>query len=76
MKSWLWPDRTIGKRESRLLREEHNKLVNTCDNLAYHLTTTAVYKHEGEKHAGSYSDCSNEVCTYLKGVVAQAEAQS
>jgi len=26
--SWLWPDRTIGKRESRELREEHNRLVN------------------------------------------------
>jgi hypothetical protein len=28
-KSWLWPDRTIGKRESRTLREEHNALVNS-----------------------------------------------
>ena len=28
MQSWLWPDRTIGKRESRQLREEHNELVN------------------------------------------------
>lgn len=27
--SWLWPDRTIGKRESRDLREEHNALVNS-----------------------------------------------
>lgn len=26
---WLWPDRTIGKRESRVLREEHNKLANS-----------------------------------------------
>lgn len=26
--SWLWPDRTIGKRESRELREEHNRAVN------------------------------------------------
>lgn len=25
---WLWPDRTIGKKESRALREEHNGLVN------------------------------------------------
>lgn len=25
---WLWPDRNIGKRESRRLREEHNALVN------------------------------------------------
>ena len=27
-KTWLWPDRVIGKRESRELREEHNALVN------------------------------------------------
>lgn len=26
--SWLWPNRSIGKRESRLLRDEHNALVN------------------------------------------------
>lgn len=26
--SWLWPDRTIGKKESRVLREEHNAVVN------------------------------------------------
>ena len=28
-KTWLWPDRTIGKKESRVLREEHNALVNS-----------------------------------------------
>ena len=27
--SWLWPDRTIWKQESRLLRDEHNALVNS-----------------------------------------------
>lgn len=27
--SWLWPDRAIGKRESRELREEHNALINS-----------------------------------------------
>ncbi len=27
--SWLWPDRVIGKRESRDLRDEHNRLVNS-----------------------------------------------
>jgi hypothetical protein len=25
---WLWPDRVIGKRESRQLRDEHNAVVN------------------------------------------------
>ena len=28
MKTWLWPDHTISKSESRTLREEHNALVN------------------------------------------------
>lgn len=27
-KCWLWPDHNIGKRESRQLREEHNRVVN------------------------------------------------
>ena len=27
-RSWLWPDHVIGKRESRTLREEHNRMVN------------------------------------------------
>ena len=32
---WLWPDRTIGKRESRQLREDHNATVNAiADSLA------------------------------------------
>lgn len=25
---WHWPDHTIGKRESRQLREEHNRIAN------------------------------------------------
>jgi hypothetical protein len=29
VQSWLWPDRVISKRESRVLREEHNAAVNT-----------------------------------------------
>ena len=28
-RSWLWPDRTIGKSESRTLRVEHNAVVNS-----------------------------------------------
>lgn len=27
--TWLWPNRVIGKRESGVLREEHNAVVNT-----------------------------------------------
>lgn len=30
---WLWPDHVIGKRESRRLREEHNAVVNSHDDL-------------------------------------------
>ena len=37
--SWLWPNHTIGVKESRQLREEHNALVNShaelLDALAY-----------------------------------------
>lgn len=28
MRAWLWPDHVIGKRESRRLREEHNRIYN------------------------------------------------
>ena len=31
--SWLWPDHNIGKRESRGLREDHNRLVNVASEL-------------------------------------------
>ena len=27
-KFWHWPDRQIGKKESRRMRDEHNKLAN------------------------------------------------
>ena len=30
---WLWPDREIGKRLSRVLREEHNAVVNVAAEL-------------------------------------------
>jgi hypothetical protein len=33
VKSWLWPDRAIGKVGSRQLREEHNAVVNSHDAL-------------------------------------------
>ena len=39
-KSWLWPDRTIGMRESRALREEHNAVVNSHAEL---LSATASF---------------------------------
>lgn len=33
LQSWLWPDHAIGKRESRRLRDEHNRTVNLCAEL-------------------------------------------
>ena len=29
MSAWLWPDHVAGKRETRRLREEHNRLYNS-----------------------------------------------
>lgn len=34
MRTWLWPDRNIGKRESRRLREEHNAAISAAFELA------------------------------------------
>lgn len=39
-KSWLWPDRTIGKKESRVLRDEHNALYNEFDTVLRGLEAT------------------------------------
>jgi hypothetical protein len=36
--SWLWPDRPIGKAESKQLREEHNALLNSHAELLEALT--------------------------------------
>lgn len=36
---WLWPDKTIEKRESHQLREEHNKLVDSHNKLLDALQT-------------------------------------
>lgn len=49
------------------------RAVHSHENLVYHLHTLASYKHEGEKHPGSFKDCSGEVCGYIKTVIAQAE---
>lgn len=40
--SWLWPDRNIGKRESRQLREEHNRTVNSHADLLAALREVAA----------------------------------
>lgn len=49
-KFWHWPDRIIGKRESRQLREEHNALANSHAELLEALT--AIYdRHNAETMA-------------------------
>lgn len=52
-KPWLWPDRTIGKRESRVLREEHNALFNSHAELLAALEglfreCVMIHKHWGD----------------------------
>jgi len=40
---WLWPDRTIGKKESSVLRDEHNALVNSHAELLEALKEVTKY---------------------------------
>lgn len=59
--SWLWPDRTIGKRESRQLREEHNALVNASAELV--AACQAVLK--GDAFDERYRDlCAAAISNY------------
>lgn len=48
-KAWLWPDRTIGKKESRRLREEYNQLYNKCHEKHFALILF-VKQYEGNGH--------------------------
>jgi hypothetical protein len=57
--SWLWPDRVIGKRESRLLREEHNALINKLQDAELALKDT--------------EDANRELLRALKGEQAMRE---
>jgi hypothetical protein len=65
-KCWLWPDRTIGKNESRALREEHNATVNVNTELsaALHKTLDALYN---ETHG-------DDDTPWIRSVKADAEA--
>lgn len=40
---WLWPDREIGRRKLRELRDEHNALVNRCHRLEKLMLDALVY---------------------------------
>lgn len=46
MKTWLWPDRAIGKRESRELREAHNATVNMAAELLHELLATKSWMED------------------------------
>lgn len=50
-RSWLWPDRAIGKRASRHLREEHNALVNSHAELLAALKAYTVADTEQKAEA-------------------------
>lgn len=53
--SWLWPDRTISKAESRQLRDEHNAAVNEIATLRAAL---AVARATVELHANQCAEWS------------------
>ena len=59
--SWLWPDRTIGKRESRQLREEHNALVNehaAMRDALRELSEAVKPTREGKRDGGTFGRLS------------------
>ena len=71
-KTWLWPDRTIGKRESRVLRDEHNDAINTLEELL------AACERVLRSIEWSYSeDCmkSEEQAALLKDAINQAKGK-
>ena len=48
-KTWHWPDKCIGRRESRTLRDEHNAVVNSQEELATSLAellNTSALNHD------------------------------
>ena len=70
--SWLWPDRTIGKRESRRLREEHNALVNEhtamLDALRELLREVDAHlDYETDVEMGVAADVAHTILARIKG---------
>ncbi|MDO8705375.1 MAG: hypothetical protein Q7J84_10560 [Sulfuricaulis sp.] len=63
--AFLWPDRVIGKRESRRIRDEHNALYNSHAELAGALRDlfeqcATVHKHWGEGDNTRKADAAQE----------------
>jgi hypothetical protein len=69
---WLWPDRTIGKVESRILRDEHNALVNESAALREQVATLteALRDALGAMEASAYhcQQTAGPTCCYQRGV--------
>ena len=57
MKFWHWPDRVIGKRESRQLRDEHNATASLLHE-AIELLEAAARRVEIEKSEGGTVLCA------------------
>lgn len=66
MKSWLWPDHNIGKRESRELRQEHNDLVNAHSDLLDIMQNLLYWVTHGDTSVNPY--CVPEVKTALQSL--------
>lgn len=78
--SWLWPDRVIGKRESRRLRDEHNALVNRVAQLVKENTTLLQVSAENDlqiaklkseqamrvANANGYSQALDAIAAYVR----------
>lgn len=76
-KSWLWPDHTIGKRESRQLREEHNALVNSHAELLAALqavTATARTFRNVPKDDQEWTPIDDEALDAAFAAIAKAES--
>jgi len=57
--TWLWPDRAIGKRESRTLREEHNATVNALADTVEALADAHETLARGPGHSAiAYCPCT------------------
>lgn len=67
--SLLWPDHNIGKRESRKLREEHNRVVNSHWELLNALKLCLECAEERECEYGQ----ENAVAIKLRALIVKAE---
>lgn len=71
-KPWLWPDRAIGKRESRRLREEHNAAVNDVAALLEACRDAVATLANGKNPPSRRMEWASEE---LRAAIAQATGQ-